>query len=99
MFFIDFGDFLNNPNSDQVFHPGGRARGDYGEPLWRLGSLVPPYRSNGDYHPQSVNFGIPPHLCMPQLSLYPSLFSYAIYFMIAFVLEVISCYHIAAYIV
>jgi hypothetical protein len=48
MFFIDFGDFLNNPNSDQVFHLGGMARGDYGEPLWRLGSLVPPYHSNRD---------------------------------------------------
>ena len=25
-----------------------RARGDYGEPLWRLERIVPPHHSNGD---------------------------------------------------
>jgi hypothetical protein len=39
---------LKGPIVDRVFHLGGRARGDYGEPLWRLGSLVPPHRSNRD---------------------------------------------------
>jgi hypothetical protein len=49
---------------------------------------------------KGVNFGI--HRChhVPQLFLYPSSFTYAIYFVIAFVLEVyISCYHIDAYLV
>jgi hypothetical protein len=39
---------LKGPIVDQVFHLGGRAGGDYGEPPWRLGSLVSPHRSNGD---------------------------------------------------
>jgi hypothetical protein len=47
MFFIDFEDFPNNPivigSSILV---GGLE--DYGEPLWHLGSLGPPHRSNGD---------------------------------------------------
>jgi hypothetical protein len=43
--------FVDRPqvfHSDRVFHLGGRDRGDYGEPPWRLGCLVPPHRSNGD---------------------------------------------------
>jgi hypothetical protein len=39
---------LKGPIVDRVFHLGGRARGDYGEPPWHLGSLVPPHHSNGD---------------------------------------------------
>jgi hypothetical protein len=50
---------------------------------------------------KGVNFGIHHCLCAPRLFLYPSSFTYAIYFVIAFVLEVIyiSCYHIVAYLV
>jgi hypothetical protein len=43
-----FGDSPQASHSDRVFHLGGRARGDYGEPPWSLGSLVPPHRSNED---------------------------------------------------
>jgi hypothetical protein len=39
---------LKCPIVDRVFHLGGRARGEYGEPLWHLESLVPPHCSNGD---------------------------------------------------
>jgi hypothetical protein len=38
---------------------------------------------------KSVNFGIYLHLCMPRLFLYPISFTYAIYFVIAIVLEVL----------
>jgi hypothetical protein len=47
-----FGDRPQVSHSDRVFHLGGRAQGDYGETPWRLGSPVPPHRSNGDKHPQ-----------------------------------------------
>jgi hypothetical protein len=30
----------------RVFHLGEKSRGEYGEPPWRLESLVPPHRSN-----------------------------------------------------
>jgi hypothetical protein len=43
-----FGDRPQVSHSGQVFHLGGRARGDYGEPPWRLESLVSPHLSNGD---------------------------------------------------
>jgi hypothetical protein len=43
-----FGDRPQVSHSGRVFHLGGRARWDYGEPPWCLGSLVPPHRSNGD---------------------------------------------------
>jgi hypothetical protein len=49
---------------------------------------------------KGVNFGINHCLRMPRLFVYPSSFTYAIYFVIAFMLEVyISCYHIVAYLV
>jgi hypothetical protein len=38
------------------------------------------------------NFGIHLRLCMPWLFLYPNSFTYAIYFVIAFMLEVIYIY-------
>jgi hypothetical protein len=41
---------------------------------------------------KGVNFGIHRCLCVPRLFLYPSSFTYAIYFVIAFVLEVIYIY-------
>jgi hypothetical protein len=47
-----FGDHHQVSHSDRIFHLGGRARGDYGEPPWHLGCLVPPHHSNGDYHSQ-----------------------------------------------
>jgi hypothetical protein len=40
--------FLKGLIVDRVFHLGGKARVEYGDPLWHLGSLVPPHRSNGD---------------------------------------------------
>jgi hypothetical protein len=49
---------------------------------------------------KGVNFGIHHCLRVPRLFLYPSSFTYPIYFVIAFVLEVyISCYHIVSYLV
>jgi hypothetical protein len=41
---------------------------------------------------KGVNFGTHHRLHMPRLFLYPSSFTYAIYFVIAFVLEVIYAY-------
>jgi hypothetical protein len=43
------------------------------------------------YIHKGVNFGMHHRLCVPQLFIYPNSFTYAIYFVIAFVLEVI--YH------
>jgi hypothetical protein len=39
---------LKCPIVHRVFHLGERAWGEYDEPPWCLGSLVPPHYSNGD---------------------------------------------------
>jgi hypothetical protein len=80
---------LKCPIVHRVFYLGGKAQGEYGEPLWCLGRLVRQTAPIGISIHKGVNFGI--HLCLlvPQLFLYLSSFTYAIYFVIAFMLEVI----------
>jgi hypothetical protein len=60
-----FGDRPQVSHSDRVFHLGGRARGDYGEPPWHLGSIVSPHRSMEISTHKGVNFGIHHHLHVP----------------------------------
>jgi hypothetical protein len=79
---------LKSPIVDRVFHLGGRARGDYGEPpCW--GALCLHTAPTEISTRKGVNFGIHRCLRVPRLFLYPSSFTYAIYSVIAFVLEVI----------
>ena len=90
---------LKGPLVDRGFPFGGKARGEYGGPSGSLECLVPPHRSNGDVAPLGVNFGIHRRLLVHRLLLNPSSFTYALYIVIAFVLDVLYlvCYHLVAY--
>jgi hypothetical protein len=74
---------------DWVFHLGGKAWGEYSETPWHLGSLVLHTTPKEISICMGMNFGIHHRLYVPLLFLYPRSFTYAIYFVIAFVLEVI----------
>ena len=54
---------------------------------------------DGDVAPLGVNFGIHRRLLVHRLLLNPSSFTYALYIVIAFVLDVLYlvCYHLVAY--
>ena len=90
---------LKDPLVDRGFPLGGKARGEYGGPSGSLECLVPPHRSNGDVAPLGVNYGKHRRLLVHRLLLNPSSFTYALYIVIAFVLDVLYlvCYHLVAH--
>jgi hypothetical protein len=94
------GDRPQASHSDRVFHLGGAIeeitvslRGVWGALCLHIAPTKISTR-------KGVNFGIHDCLHVPRLFLYPSSFTYAIYFVKAFVLDFIYlCYHIVAYLV
>ena len=79
---------LKGPIVVEALPFGGKARGNYGEPLWHLGSFglhTAPMESSFFCE---VNFGIHRRPRASVISI-PGLFTYALYIVIAFVLEVI----------
>ncbi len=69
---------------------GGKARGEYGEAFVAFGEPLCLHTAptESSTH-KSVNFGIHRRLRVTSVIPIPELFTYALYFVIAFVLEVI----------
>jgi hypothetical protein len=79
---------IKGPLVDRGFTFGGKARGEYGAPLWQsvlcLHTTAPTESSTH----RGVNFRIHRRLRVPQLLLNPISFTYALYLEIAFMLDV-----------